>query len=158
VIVSALLLLLCANGAPILAERVLGERWKYPVDGGLRLADGYPLFGTAKTYRGIGAALLGCSVFAEITGLSFWMGAIFAFGAMTGDLFSSFIKRRLGITPSGQAIGLDQIPEAMLPLWLLQQPLELTGGDVLMLTAVFVVVELALSRLLYRWHIRKRPY
>lgn len=157
-IFSALLLLLCANGAPILAERLLGERWGYPVDGGSRLADGYPLFGSAKTYRGIGAALLLCTLFAQTIGLSLWAGALFALAAMTGDLLSSFIKRRLGIATSGQAIGLDQIPEALFPLWLLHEPLQLSGFEVILLTVAFIVVELMLSRLLYRWHIRKRPY
>ena len=31
--------------------------------------------------------------------------------AMLGDLLSSFWKRRVGLAPSWQAIGLDQIPE-----------------------------------------------
>src|SRR6478736_778738 len=43
--------------------------------------------------------------------------------AMAGDLFSSFVKRRLHLASSSMAIGLDHIPESLFPLlasrWLL---------------------------------------
>jgi len=151
-------LLLCANGAPILAQKYLGRRWCHRVDCGVRFVDGQPLLGDAKTWRGIGFALILCAISTVIAGLPLWLGVKFGLYAMLGDLFSSFIKRRLGIPPSGQAIGLDQIPEALLPLWLLQKPLGIEAVDVVLLTCGFLVVELSLSRLLYRWHIRNRPY
>jgi len=61
----------------------------------------------------------------------------------------SFVKRRLGLAPSSQAVGLDQIPESLLPL---------TALDVAVATTLFFAGELLLSRLLYRWHVRDRPY
>jgi hypothetical protein len=39
-----------------------------------------------------------------------------AFMAMLGDLFSGFVKRRLGMGPSDKALGLDYVPESLLPL------------------------------------------
>jgi CDP-2,3-bis-(O-geranylgeranyl)-sn-glycerol synthase len=81
-----------------------------------------------------------------------------AITAMIGDLLSSFIKRRMGIAPSDRAIGLDQIPESLLPLLACAFFLPLTFFDVAVATLIFFVGELALSRVLFKLHIRDRPY
>jgi len=154
----AIILLLAANGAPILAERLLGGRGNWPIDGDAVFIDGRPLLGRSKTYRGVVTAVVVCAGIAWAAGLSVGVGLAFALYAMLGDLVSSFIKRRMGIPPSGQALGLDQFPEALLPLWLLRNELQLESSEVLMLALAFFVIELTLSRLLYRWHIRNRPY
>ena len=44
-----------------------------------------------------------------------WHGVVIGATAMAGDLLSSFCKRRLKLAPSSQALGLDQIPEVLLP-------------------------------------------
>ena len=77
---------------------------------------------------------------------------------MAGDLLSSFAKRRLGRPSSSQALGLDQVPESLLPLLACRVPLGLGWLDVAVLVGVFLVGELLVSRLLYRLHIRDRPY
>lgn len=77
---------------------------------------------------------------------------------MVGDALGSFLKRRLAIAPQGRAVGLDQIPEALLPLWLLHHALGLGLAQILLLVAIFTLLEMALSPLLYRLHIRLRPY
>ena len=77
---------------------------------------------------------------------------------MAGDLVSSFIKRRLGRPPSTRAIGLDQIPESLLPLLACKLPLLLSWMDIFAGVVLFLVGELLLSRLLYRAHIRDQPY
>jgi CDP-2,3-bis-(O-geranylgeranyl)-sn-glycerol synthase len=77
---------------------------------------------------------------------------------MTGDALSSFIKRRLGIAPSGRAIGLDQIPESLLPLLAVQGPLDLSIFQILAITLCFFAVEMPLARLFYRLGIRDKPY
>jgi CDP-2,3-bis-(O-geranylgeranyl)-sn-glycerol synthase len=156
--VKVLLLLMAANGAPILARRLLGGRFKRPVDNHRRLADGQPLFGTSKTWRGLFAALLATPVVAVLMSLSPWIGLLTAVFAMTGDLLSSFVKRRLRIPASGMALGLDQIPESLLPLLVVGPLLDIGGSTILLLTLLFVALELALSQLLYRLNIRKRPY
>jgi CDP-2,3-bis-(O-geranylgeranyl)-sn-glycerol synthase len=147
-----------ANGAPILAENLLQDRCKTPVDFGLRLFDGRPLFGRSKTWRGLLAALAAAVVGAVAFGLSPETGVWLGVGAMSGDLLSSFAKRRLGIPPSGMALGLDQIPEVLIPLLLVRSELALQAREVIALTALFIVIELLLSRVLFRLHIRKRPY
>ena len=75
-----------------------------------------------------------------------------------GDLLSSFIKRRLKLRPSSMALGLDQVPESLLPLLLLKEPLGLTWPGILRTVVLFFVLELVLSRLLFWLRIRKTPY
>jgi CDP-2,3-bis-(O-geranylgeranyl)-sn-glycerol synthase len=153
-----LLLLITANGSPILATRLAGQRWSRAIDGGHRAWDGRPWLGPSKTWRGLFSAILITVPMALLLGQGVWLGLAIALGAMTGDLLSSFLKRRLGITASGQAVGLDQIPESLLPLLLVGPVLQLTRGDLLILVGGFFVLELGLSRILYALHIRRRPY
>jgi CDP-2,3-bis-(O-geranylgeranyl)-sn-glycerol synthase len=67
---------------------------------------------------------------------------------MAGDLCSSFLKRRLGLASSRSVPLLDQLPETLLPLWGLQAALGTTIHEILVAVALFVVVDLLLSRLL----------
>jgi CDP-2,3-bis-(O-geranylgeranyl)-sn-glycerol synthase len=153
-----LLMLLVANGAPILLKRVFRARFAQPIDGGLRLADGQPLLGSSKTWRGLVGAVLATTALAPIIGFTWASGACMGAGAMLGDLLSSFIKRRLRIPASGRAPGLDQVPEALVPLWLCGQPLGLGLHLIALLVLLFMAGEIVLSRWLYRLGIRDRPY
>lgn len=153
-----LCLLLVANGAPVIAWDLFGERFAWPVDLGRRWRDGRPLFGPSKTWRGLLAALLATPAAALMLGLSWQTGLMVALGAMAGDLLSSFLKRRLDIESSGKARGLDQIPESLLPLWWVKERCGLHWEDVFLLVAVFFVLEVSISPLLYRLGLRKRPY
>jgi CDP-2,3-bis-(O-geranylgeranyl)-sn-glycerol synthase len=78
--------------------------------------------------------------------------------AMLGDLVSSFAKRRLGRATSSQALGLDQIPESLFPLLAVHQRLGLQAWDIALLVGAFLVLELWLSRLLFRLGLREQPY
>jgi hypothetical protein len=77
---------------------------------------------------------------------------------MLGDIISSFIKRRLKLPSSAQAIGLDQIPESLLPLVVCQNALSLTSVAIIICVGIFLVGELVISRVLYMMHIRDQPY
>jgi hypothetical protein len=154
----ALLLLGIANSAPIFAKRLLGGHLGMPLDAGLILPDERPLFGVSKTIRGLVVSLLFTSAAAPILGLDWSVGTSLAAGSMSGDLLSSFVKRRMGLAPHAQAFILDQAPEALLPMLLLRAPLGLSWGDVAVGLAVFTGFEIVLSRLLFRLHIRDRPY
>ncbi|MFZ1642547.1 MAG: CDP-archaeol synthase [Candidatus Contendobacter sp.] len=153
-----LLLILIANGAPIIAAVVCGERGTRPLDGGRVLADGHRLLGDSKTWRGVALALLATAMGAMLLGLPAWVGGVVGVAAMLGDLLSSFVKRRLGVPASGMALGLDQIPESLLPLLAVADAFALTGPTIVGTVAGFVGLELALSRVLYRLGIRNRPY
>ena len=153
-----LFLLLAANGAPILGRLVFAERFSQPVDGNHHLSDGQPLLGPSKTWRGILLAMLITPLIAVLLGLPTAIGLLIAALAMLGDLLSSFIKRRLRIAPSGMALGLDQIPESLLPLLGAGLYFEMDWLAFAELTLIFLILELLLSRVLYWLHIRKQPY
>jgi CDP-2,3-bis-(O-geranylgeranyl)-sn-glycerol synthase len=158
VIVEILMLLGVANGTPIFAARLLGQRLNAPLDGGLKWPDGRPLFGPSKTVRGLVLSVVCTTLVAILLGYEWITGAGLASASMFGDLLSSFLKRRLGLRVHSQAFGLDQIPESLLPLLVLRQQLGLGYGDIAIIVATFIVLELVLSRLLFRLHIRDRPY
>ena len=157
-ITQVVILLAVANGAPLVAKKVLGDRLSCPLDGGLAFVDGRPLFGRSKTVRGIVLAILLSVLAAPVIGLSWQLGAVIGSAAMAGDLFSSYVKRRLDLAPSSRATGLDQIPESLLPLLVCRGALALSGPDIAICVAVFFVGEMALSALLYKAHIREQPY
>ena len=157
-VLSVLLLLGVANLAPILAARLLGTRFDAPLDGGLTLPDGRPLFGPGKTLRGVLAAILCTAGAAPLLATDALLGAALGAGAMAGDLLASFCKRRLGLSAHARAFGLDQIPEVLLPLLLLQPWLKLHWREIAIVVLVFVLLDIVLSRVLYRLHIRDRPY
>jgi len=155
---AILVLLGVANGAPIVARKIFGNRFNTPLDNGARFFDGRPLLGPAKTVRGLVVSITATTLAAVLLGMEWVLGAGLAGAALAGDALSSFLKRRLGLKPHSQALALDQIPESLLPLWLLRAPLQLDAVDIAVLVAVFVALELLLSRLLYKLHIRDRPY
>ena len=97
------ILLALANGAPLVAARLLGTRGACPLDGGLTLRDGAPLLGASKTVRGVAAGILASTVGALLMGLPGHLGAVVGASAMAGDALSSFTKRRLGLPPSSRA-------------------------------------------------------
>ena len=153
-----LVLLGVANGAPILAKKLLQDRFSMPVDSGLTLPDGEPLFGASKTARGVILSIVCTTGAAILLRMDWSIGATMAGTSMLGDLFSSFIKRRLHLPPHDQAFGLDQVPEALLPLLAVKVQFDLTSGDIGVLVIAFIVLELVLSRILFRLKIRDRPY
>lgn len=77
---------------------------------------------------------------------------------MLGDLFSSFVKRGLHLPLHAQAFGIDQIPEALLPLLIVKEQFNLTSKDIAVLVIAFTVLELVLSRIIFRLNIRDRPF
>lgn len=153
-----LMLLLAANSAPVLAKRLLGPFLSYPLDRGRTFLDGQPILGASKTIRGVFVAAIAACLCAVLLGLSWIDGLLIGLAAMTGDLFSSFIKRRLGLPPSSMALGLDQIPESLLPALVYKNLTTFTLVDIVIVTTLFLVGELVLSRLLFKLHIRDQAY
>ena len=157
-IAQSLYLLLLANGAPLVAKKIFGERFAAPLDAGIVLADGKRLFGPSKTVRGVLFAVVASTAGALLPGLDWRLGALAGGLAMVGDLVSSFVKRRLGLKASSRALGLDQLPEALLPLLACAGWLGLSFADVVAALAIFFVGELVLSRVFFALNLRDRPY
>jgi CDP-diglyceride synthetase len=157
-VAQILALLTLANGTPVIAKRILGSYLAPPLDSGLVLADGRRLLGGSKTFRGLVLSLLVTTICAPLIGLDWSIGLLVAVTAMAGDIFSSFAKRRMKLESSSMALGLDQIPESLLPAIACRWLLPITVADILCVTVLFFVGALGVSRLLYKLEIRDRPY
>jgi hypothetical protein len=157
-LLQLLLLIIIANGAPIITRHWLNDNFSYAVDLGHDLADNNRIFGPSKTWRGIFSSLLATPVVAVLLGFSIETGLMVAVYAVVGDLFSSFIKRRLSMTASSMAPLLDQVPESFIPAFMMRQTFSLDILSVMWLVLIFITIELLLSHILYKWGVRKRPY
>jgi CDP-2,3-bis-(O-geranylgeranyl)-sn-glycerol synthase len=156
-IAQLLTLLAVANGTPVIAAKLLGKDDALPLDGNATLSDGRPLFGSSKTIRGVVLSVALTTIAAPLIGLTWQVGVVVAIGAMIGDLFSSFVKRRLGMSSSSKFTGLDQIPEALIPLVACMA----CSSDAAVCRArhllVFVGALLPVARF-FKLNIRDRPY
>ena len=118
IIINLVLLLVITNGAPVLASLLLKQRFNQPLDYNLQFIDGRPLLGAAKTVRGIISAILLTTLMAPLFGLSPAQGSLFALLAMSGDL-----------------------PETLLPLWVMHPFLNETIPEACAAILVFVVID-----------------
>jgi CDP-diglyceride synthetase len=157
-LLQLLILLVVANGTAVGAKKLFGAVLARPLDGGALFLDGQPVFGPSKTTRGIVVSVLATSICAALLGLGWEIGALIATFAMTGDLFSSFVKRRLHLASSSMAIGLDHIPESLFPLVASQWLLPLSILDIVAGVTIFVVGAMILSPLLFRLNVRDEPH
>ncbi len=95
---------------------------------------------------------------AALLGYSAGFGLAFGALVMTGDLLSSFLKRRRGLPASSRATGLDQLPESLLPALFTTAYLGLDWWWAPLWAAAFMLLEIVVSKPLFLLHIRKRPY
>ena len=157
-LLQLLILLVVANGTAVIAKKLLGDAFARPLDGGALFVDAQPIFGPSKTIRGIVVSVLATSICAALIGLGWEVGTLIATFAMAGDLFSSFVKRRLHMASSSMAIGLDHIPESLFPLLASRLLLPLSIFDIVAGVTIFVVGGLALSPILFRLNLRDEPH
>jgi CDP-diglyceride synthetase len=157
-LLQLLVLLVAANGAAVAAKKLLGVVFTRPLDGGAIFVDGQPVFGPSKTIRGIVLSVLVTSICAAMIGLGWEVGILIATCAMAGDLFSSFVKRRLHLASSSMAIGLDHIPESLFPLLASRLLLPLSILDIVTGVTIFVVGGLILSPILFKLNLRDEPH
>ncbi len=114
------------NMAPVVVKKL--PFLDRPVDGGA-LLNGKPLFGKNKTWRGIVFAILFgilavylqrwigiySSYFHDLelidysNSFALFLGGVMGLGAIIGDLFKSFLKRRIGIASGRPWVPFDQI-------------------------------------------------
>jgi CDP-diglyceride synthetase len=90
--------------------------------------------------------------------LEWKVGALIGIMAMVGDLFSSFLKRRMALPSSSMAVGLDQVPESLFPLAASRLLLPLSILDIAVAVIFFFIGDLMLSRILFALKIRDRPF
>lgn len=153
-LLQLLILLVVANGTAVVAKKLLGVAFARPLDGGALFVDGQPIFGI----RGIVVSVLATSTCAALMGLGWRVGTLVATFAMAGDLFSSFVKRRLHLASSSMAIGLDHIPESLFPLLASGLLLPINTLDVVAGVTILVVGGLILSPILFKLNLRDEPH
>jgi CDP-2,3-bis-(O-geranylgeranyl)-sn-glycerol synthase len=147
----------CANAIPVLAGG--GPA----MDFGRKLADGRPLFGKNKTFRGFFAGLavgtmagLGESL---VFGYPALFGLLLSLGALLGDLAGAFAKRRLAIPSGGLLPVADQL-DFILGAILLSLPLSMAWSWQL-LVAVLVItppIHLLTNFAAYKLRLKSNPW
>jgi hypothetical protein len=153
-----LLLLGLSNFLPILGRVVLKERLSVPLDMGYKWIDDRYLLGPHKTWRGIIISVIGTGLAGHFTPLGFILGFKLAMFSMSGDLISSFAKRRTGLKSGSKAPLLDQGLETFLPLWVLKDSLFICWTEIILIIFSFTLLEVGLSPVLYRLHLRRNPH
>jgi len=150
----ALFLVVVANLVPWGVSRLLDRRWSAPLDLGVVLPDGQRLFGSHKTWRGVVSGTLACAIAATLTGRGFAIGVGVGALSLMGDAFSSAVKRRLRLEPGTEIVGLDQLPEALLPSIFFAGALGLGGIDIIVVAVVFLVLDMLVTRIRHRRRLR----
>ena len=85
-----------------------------PIDGRKTFIDGRRLLGDGKTVEGFFIGTISGTVFGSLILRYFGLGGFYeafllSFGALTGDLIGSFVKRRVGLERGEEAPIIDQI-------------------------------------------------
>ena len=137
----ALLLVCVASASAWAASCALGDRLAARLDFGYVMPDGKPLFGSHKTWRGVAAGTLACALVAPLVGIEVATGASFGAAALFGDAVSSAVKRRLSLRPGAEVVGLDQLPESLLPLVLFAGPLGIDAVEIVAVSVVFTLLD-----------------
>jgi hypothetical protein len=150
----ALVLLIAANATPVIVAKLADDRWSAPIDFGCVLADGERLFGSHKTWRGLGSGVLVATPAAAFMGLPPWVGAAFAATSLVADAITSAVKRRMKIQPGTECRGVDQIGESLLPLALFAQPLSLDARRIAVITMAFCLLDIAVTGCRHRRWLR----
>lgn len=147
----------CANAAPV----IFGGGT--PIDFGKTFLDGKPIFGSHKTIRGFFAGLIVGTLVAFVQNAAFQfnvlLGFVLSLGALVGDLFDSFVKRRLGFPPGSSfpiADQLDFVVGALL-FSLLIPPLPDVHG-ILIVLVITPPIHLITNFLAFRLGVKGTPW
>lgn len=157
-----------ANAIPV----VLGGG--LPIDSGRKLPDGKPIFGSHKTIRGFAAGIIAgtltgaaqtaalelgaLSDFAISSQFNVGLGFVISFGALTGDLVHSFVKRRIGIaegSPLPIADQIDFVVGAVLFSLLVSPPPLLT---IIIIFVITLPVHVLTNIFAYLFGVKKTPW
>jgi CDP-2,3-bis-(O-geranylgeranyl)-sn-glycerol synthase len=97
----------CANAIPVITGG------GYPLDFGKNFLDGRRILGKNKTFRGFFSGLVVGTIIGLTESIVFgspvFFGLTVSLGALFGDLFGAFVKRRLGLAPGDLLPIVDQV-------------------------------------------------
>jgi CDP-2,3-bis-(O-geranylgeranyl)-sn-glycerol synthase len=133
-----------------------------PIDRGREFVDGRRIFGTNKTVKGFTYGLLLGSAAGLAEAILFRnyllvpAGILASLGALLGDLFGAFLKRRLDIPPGHPLPVVDQLDFILGALVLISPLLNVTTGAVLILVIATVPIHLLSNVVAYMLRLKKR--
>ena len=175
-LVEAIWLILPAYAANGLTPLVGLCKKLHPIDGGRKLW-GQPLLGPGKSWEGlVFGTLIGgligmiemlaypylpfsiSPVLLNIVPMSLVLGLLLGFGAMSGDLVGSFIKRRLKIPRGRPAPILDQEDFLAGALALSLLLVSLDTGWVILLAVITPVIHIVANGIGYLLKVKKQPW
>ncbi|MEM2351709.1 MAG: CDP-2,3-bis-(O-geranylgeranyl)-sn-glycerol synthase [Thermoproteota archaeon] len=153
----------CANASPVIFG---GGK---PIDLGKKFFDEKPIFGPHKTYRGfISGVLIGTAVgwaqenIALLIGLSCGstlLGFLLSLGALIGDLFGSFLKRRLNIRPGAMLPIVDQIDFVLFALLFASLSGKLPSIiGIIIIIILTIPIHLFTNLIAYLLHLKDSPW
>nr|HDN00542.1 CDP-archaeol synthase [Deltaproteobacteria bacterium] len=147
-----------SNFLPILGRVVFKKYLSTPLDLGYRWIDNNYLLGPHKTWRGLIVSIIGTGLASHFTPFGLILGLKLATFSMSGDLISSFVKRRIGLKSGSRSFLLDQGLESFLPLWILKDSLFICWTEIILIVSSFILLEITLSPIFYMLHIRRNPH
>ncbi len=157
-----------ADMAPLFFRNSLLSLEK-PLDFGFKLK-GKRIFGPHKTFRGIIVAILFGTVifyFQQMINInsiiiyrdySVLLGFFLATGAMFGDTFKSFIKRRLDIAPGKRFFVADQIDAVVGALIFSSFIIDYNLFQIVFMILITFILKLLNNYVAYRLHIRNQKW
>lgn len=158
-----------ANAAPVFSKGTS------TIDHGAKLQDGKPLLGPGKTWKGLLYGLVFGTIAAAIISQllpnflpqftlneKLIIGFLLSAGAMAGDLFGSFIKRRSGLERGANFPLMDQLFFLFaalifaLPIYIGKIEIEIT--DLALLTILTYAVHATANQIAYKLKLKKVPW
>jgi CDP-2,3-bis-(O-geranylgeranyl)-sn-glycerol synthase len=136
-----------------------------PIDGGRKFMDGRPIFGPGKTVRGFLTGLFAGAVLGFLQGAAvgqihayFLRGFLLALGALVGDLFGSFIKRRVNIARGEAAPVLDQLGFVVVAMLFASLIFTPTWEVILAIIIITPPIHLGTNFIGFKLGLKTRPY
>ena len=136
-----------------------------PIDKGKIYKDGKPLLGKGKTWRGLYTGIF-CGVLTgivlynifPITDNAFFLSLLLSIGALSGDVFFSFLKRRIGIK-RGQAFPFFDQVDFLIGAVIFAAPILLPSWETLVfLFIVTPILHLATNFTAFVLGMKDKPY
>ena len=140
-----------ANAAPV----ALGGG--PPLDGGGKWLDGKPFFGSHKTLRGCIAGIMAGLLIGALQGNPL-AGLAQGFGAILGDLMSSFLKRRWNIAPGESSPLLDQLDFIIVAIILSQPFTRATFTEMIIIIIVTIPIHYIMNYVSWLMKMKEHPW
>ena|SRR3989338_8864024 len=156
-----------ANMAPVFVKKI--NLLNYPIDNNKKLF-GRPFLGVNKTWRGFFAAIIfGLIIFAiqkaigvpsiiDYSTYSIFLGALFGFGAIGGDIIKSFFKRRFGVSSGKSWPVFDQLDFVVGSLICMSFFIPLSWSTIIIILIASPILTIAVNNAAYMLKIRRERW